>query len=136
MIEIQQYKPDCIQVWNQYVHNSKNGTFLFDRNYMDYHSERFQDFSLMIYRNSKLYCLLPANKVDNILYSHQGLTYGGFIINSKVTVSDLIEVLDAVNYYLKEKGIVKVIYKAIPYIIINCQRKKTYMLYLEFLDVD
>ena len=52
MIEIQQYKPDCIQVWNQYVHNSKNGTFLFDRNYMDYHSERFQDFSLMIYRNS------------------------------------------------------------------------------------
>ena len=104
MIEIQQYKPDCIQVWNQYVHNSKNGTFLFDRNYMDYHSERFQDFSLMIYRNSKLYCLLPANKVDNILYSHQGLTYGGFIINSKVTVSDLIEVLDAVNYYLKEKG--------------------------------
>lgn len=116
MIEIQQYKPDCIQVWNQYVHNSKNGTFLFDRNYMDYHSERFQDFSLMIYRNSKLYCLLPANKVDNILYSHQGLTYGGFIINSKVTVSDLIEVLDAVNYYLKEKGIVKVIYKAIPYI--------------------
>lgn len=28
MIEIQQYKPDCIQVWNQYVHNSKNGTFL------------------------------------------------------------------------------------------------------------
>ena len=44
------------------------------------------------------------------------MTYGGFIINSKVTVSDLIEVLDAVNYYLKEKGIVKVIYKAIPYI--------------------
>lgn len=46
---------------------------------MDYHADRFQDASLMIYRKGQLYALLPANRLNNILYSHQGLTYGGLI---------------------------------------------------------
>lgn len=116
MIEIRQYTQDDFQLWNQYLSNSKNGTFLFNRNYLDYHSDRFHDFSLMIYRNSKLYCLLPANRVENTIYSHQGLTYGGLITNSKVTVSEVLEVFHAINLFLKSHGITKVIYKPIPYI--------------------
>lgn len=116
MIEVRLYTPNDIYTWNQYVENSKNGTFLFNRNYMDYHSDRFLDFSLMIYRNSKLYCLLPANRVDTVLYSHQGLTYGGLITNNKVTTSEVLDVFYAINLFLKQKGITKVIYKTIPYI--------------------
>ena len=74
MFEIIRYSGEQKTAWNQFVSNSKNGTFLFDRNYMDYHSNRFEDNSLMVYRKGKLYSLLPANKVGNVLYSHQGLT--------------------------------------------------------------
>lgn len=116
MIEVRLYTPNDIYTWNQYVENSKNGTFLFNRNYLDYHSDRFFDFSLMIYRNSKLYCLLPANRVGTVLYSHQGLTYGGLITNNKATASEVLEVFNVINSFLKQNGINKVIYKSIPYI--------------------
>ena len=116
MFEIERYTADQKAIWNQFVLNSKNGTFLFDRNYMDYHSDRFEDHSLMIYRKGKLYSLLPANKMGSVLYSHQGLTYGGLIMSDKVTVADSVEMFRVINACLKESGFEKVIYKPIPFI--------------------
>lgn len=116
IFEFIKYTAEYKTVWNQFVSRSKNGTFLFDRNYMDYHSDRFEDYSLMIYRKGKLYSLLPANKVENILYSHQGLTYGGMIMSDKVAVAESIEMFLLLNAYLKEKGFDKVVYKPIPFI--------------------
>ena len=52
---------------------------------MEYHKDRFDDYSLMIFNvNNKLVAILPAHKVDSVLYSHQGLTYGGLVLSSKV----------------------------------------------------
>lgn len=70
----------------------------------------------MIYRKGKLYSLLPANKVGDVLHSHQGLTYGGLLMNDKVTVSESIEVFQVINIYLRECGFTKVVYKPIPFI--------------------
>lgn len=116
MFEIARYTPGQEATWNQFVSHSKNGTFLFDRNYMDYHSDRFEDNSLMIYRRGKLYSLLPANKVGNVLYSHQGLTYGGMIMNDKVMVAESVDMFRLLNVYLEESGFEKVIYKPVPFI--------------------
>lgn len=116
MFEIIRYSVEQKTIWNQFVSHSKNGTFLFDRNYMDYHSDRFEDNSLMIYRKGKLYSLLPANKVGNVLYSHQGLTYGGMIMNDKVTVAESVDMFRLLNAYLKEVGFERVVYKPVPFI--------------------
>lgn len=116
MFEIVRYSVGQKANWNGFVSHSKNGTFLFDRNYMDYHSDRFEDNSLMIYRKGKLYSLLPANKVGNTLYSHQGLTYGGMIMDDKVTVAEFVDMFQLLNAYLKESGFEKVFYKPIPFI--------------------
>lgn len=116
MFDIEKYTAEKKLQWNQFVGNSKNGTFLFLREYMDYHSERFQDNSLMVYRKGKLYAVFPANRKEDVLYSHQGLTYGGFILNAKSTVSDVWEMFEKVNEYLKVDGLKKVVYKAMPFI--------------------
>lgn len=102
--------------WNLFVKDSKQGTFLLDRSYMDYHSDRFTDHSLLIYRQGKLYALLPANERDHTLYSHQGLTYAGLLTTTKATTEDICQVFIAVNAYLKSAGFQKVVYKAIPWI--------------------
>ena len=102
--------------WNLFVKDSKQGTFLLDRSYMDYHSDRFTDHSLLIYRQGKLYALLPANERDHTLYSHQGLTYAGLLTSAKATTEDICQVFIAVNAYLKSAGFQKVVYKAIPWI--------------------
>jgi hypothetical protein len=116
MFEIKRYSFEQKKVWDEFVENSKNGTFLFKRDYMDYHSDRFHDYSLLIYRKEKPYALLPANEVDNVIYSHQGLTYGGFITSSKATTLEMLEVFQRINEFLKSQGFCEVIYKPIPYI--------------------
>lgn len=116
MFEVKLYTHTNKIEWDQFVENSKNGTFLFKRDYMDYHADRFVDFSLMVYRKGKLYTILPANRKEDILYSHQGLTYGGFVMSNKVTTTEILDVVQETSKFLKANGIVKVIYKAIPYI--------------------
>lgn len=116
MFEIKRYTKEHENEWNMFVARSKNGTFLFDRRYMDYHEDRFTDHSLMFYRDDILFALLPANISGDTLYSHQGLTYGGFILSTEVRTIHVMEMLRMLNGMLKEEGIKRVVYKALPHI--------------------
>ena len=125
MITVTRYTPQNHQTWNEFVKQSRQGTFLFDRNYMDYHQDRFHDHSLMIYYKDKLYALLPANEVVSAsnneipqkeLVSHQGLTYGGLLTCNKMTAELTCETFEAIGNYLKQEGFSKLTYKAIPWI--------------------
>lgn len=116
MFEIIRYTPDRAEEWNQFVAQSKNGTFLFHRSYMDYHSDRFEDHSLLFYRDNQLYALLPANERGQVFYSHQGLTYGGLVMGSEATTAHVIELFTLWRHYLSERGFQRVVYKAIPWI--------------------
>lgn len=116
MYEIIRYTVDKEQAWDEFVRSAKNATFLCERKYMDYHSNRFTDHSLMFYLKGKLYAVMPANVVGDTLYSHQGLTYGGVIMSNKCTAAPVMAMFDEMNEYLKSEGIRKVIYKHIPHI--------------------
>lgn len=111
---IVRYTADRASAWNAFVAASKNGTFLFDRRYMDYHSDRFSDHSLMFYRNDKLYALLPANEKEDTLVSHGGLTYGGLVMGEEATTAHVIELFSDLKDYLREHHFRRVVYKAIP----------------------
>lgn len=116
MFEIKRYTPDKATEWNEFLTRSKNGTFLFDRRYMDYHSDRFEDSSLLIYRKNRLFALLPGNTKDKTYYSHQGLTYGGLITDSQATAEHVCNAFDAVNELLRSEDYQKVVYKPVPWI--------------------
>lgn len=116
MFKVRQYEREDELEWNNFVENSKQGTFLFNRSYMDYHADRFHDCSLMVYRKDRLYALLPANRVDTTLYSHQGLTYGGLITNAEATAVGVCEAFLEINKYLYGIGIQHVLYKCMPWI--------------------
>ncbi|MFT6748422.1 MAG: hypothetical protein ACJAQ1_000334, partial [Flavobacterium sp.] len=78
LFSVKQYRSEDYEAWNQFVSEAKNATFLFHRDFMEYHSDRFEDFSLLVFNNKeKLVAILPANRVDESVFSHQGLTYGG-----------------------------------------------------------
>lgn len=116
MFEIRKYTQERATEWDQFVAHSKQGTFLFIRSYMDYHADRFQDCSLMVYRKGRLCALLPANRVDKVLYSHQGLTYGGLITDKQATATEVCDIFIKINEYLYLSGIQRVIYKPTPWI--------------------
>lgn len=114
---IERYTPVLSEDWNKFVAISKNGTFLLDRRYMDYHSDRFDDMSLII-RNSKgrIVALLPGNYSGSTYYSHQGLTYGGLITDEDMTAEACLNIFFQIRDYLSGNGIVELIYKPIPHI--------------------
>ena len=116
MVEIKRYTSAKADEWNRFVAASKNGTFLFDRRFMDYHSDRFSDHSLMCYRDGRLYALLPANEKGDTLVSHGGLTYGGLVTDSRCSAKGVLDTFTAINDYLRAAGFRHVVYKAIPWI--------------------
>ena len=115
MFDIIPYSPARTEEWNRFVAASKNGTFLFDRGYMDYHADRFADFSLMIRDGrQRLFALFPANRADDTVFSHQGLTYGGLVIDKKATASCVCEAMKAINDYLRSSHVERVVCKPVP----------------------
>lgn len=116
MIDIRRYTKADKAAWDTFVAQSKNGTFLFFRDYMDYHADRFCDHSLMIYLDGRLYALLPANETNGVLYSHQGLTYGGMVMSQRCKVAQVRDIFVTLSDYLRGQGFIRVVYKHIPWV--------------------
>jgi len=111
-----QYNASYKDLWNSFVGEAKNSTFLFHRDFMDYHKDRFHDFSLLVFKTNKLVAVLPANLVDNHLYSHQGLSYGGLVIKDTLRFKDYLEIFKTLLWYLEAHGILFLTIKPIPVI--------------------
>lgn len=116
MYTIQHYTNLYFNQWNDFVAQSKNGTFLFHRDFMEYHANRFDDYSLIVFKDGEPVALLPAHKIDAVVYSHWGLTYGGLILSNKIKLSGVIEIVKHLLQFLHEKGVATLNIKAIPYI--------------------
>lgn len=103
-----------------FVKCSRNGTFLFLRDYMDYHSDRFMNHSLMYYSDKgELLAVMAANETISSdgkkeLHSHQGLTYGGLILSEHTKTIQVLEMFDVTIEYLKKLGFSEWHYKQIP----------------------
>src|SRR2546429_6153585 len=77
-IEVVRYSASLKGPWDAFMSKAKNSTFLFQRDYMDYHAQRFSDYSLMLYSGSHVAAVLPGKLSEpGSVQSHQGLTYGG-----------------------------------------------------------
>jgi hypothetical protein len=116
---VRRYQENDYNHWNAFIRDAKNATFLFHRDFMDYHKDRFEDYSLMVYKNEKLVAILPANRVENVVYSHQGLTYGGLVYGEKLKLASVILVFQAVLFHLSENKISKIQLKMLPSIYHN-----------------
>ncbi len=131
-VRVVKYSNHLKKKWDQFIKKSKNGTFLFYRDYMEYHSDRFEDFSILFLKNNKIIAVMPANIKKKVIYSHSGLTYGGIISDDKMRIAYMVNIFKALYGYLKNKGIIKLIYKPVPHIYhIIPTEEDLYVLFLE-----
>ncbi len=114
MVTVKRYNIKDKELWNDFISSAKNATFLFDRNFMEYHSDRFKDYSLLCFKNEKLIAVLPAHKVDDVVYSHQGLTYGGMVLQEEATLFEAFESYKAILCFLHHNLIKLLTIKIIP----------------------
>ena len=90
--------------------------FLFERGYMEYHADRFEDASLLVEDDGALVGVLPANRDDTTVWSHQGLTFGGLLSSGSMGARRTLEAFEAVSEWLRAAGVTKLVYKAPPHI--------------------
>ncbi|MCR5179815.1 MAG: GNAT family N-acetyltransferase, partial [Bacteroidaceae bacterium] len=122
-MKIIQYTPQLSDEWDQFVEKSKNGTFLLQRPFMDYHSDRFSDCSLMVYEDNLLIGLFPANwdEEERTVYSHQGLTYGGLLLSTEASQRQVLSMMQSIFlWYIDYLQASRMLYKPIPYIYSVC----------------
>ena len=111
------FTPRLAPVWNAFIQTSRNGTFLLDRNFMEYHSDRFEDGSLLFYTDdNQLIAVLPANlkQEQKLVQSHGGLTYGGLILSPGTKLTEVRDALAAAAKYYAGQGFERLVYKPAP----------------------
>lgn len=101
-------------LWDSIVKESKNGIFLFYRDYVDYHEDRFKDHSLIILKKGKAVALFPANEKGKEIVSHGGLTFGSVIMSYELKAVDILEIFNLIKGYYSRLGFSELLYKAVP----------------------
>jgi len=87
--------------WNDFINQAKNATFLFHRDFMEYHQDRFEDYSLLVEDEKSWIAVLPANRVEDEVFSHQGLTYGGLVYRDNFDETTVISIFESIVNHLK-----------------------------------
>ena len=104
------YTPALKAGWDAAVEASRNGTFLFRRDYLEYHADRFPDCSYLFFLKGKVIALLPAHRRGDMLCSHAGLTYGGLILSPSATAERVLALFDLMAEELPRDGITRLLY--------------------------
>lgn len=114
MIEVKRFTPEYKIEWDRLITAGKNTSFLFYRDFMEYHSDRFDDYSLIFLRADKIVAALPANRKGSTVYSHQGLSYGAFILEREIKLVQALEIFRAALHFMYRDTCSTFIFKAFP----------------------
>ncbi|MCL1123896.1 GNAT family N-acetyltransferase [Shewanella surugensis] len=120
MVTCKKYSDKEKLSWDNFVKNSKTPLFFFQRDFLEYHSHKFEDYSLMFFIEDELVGVLPATihrQEEGVeLRSHGGLTYGGLIFQPRVRGVKIRLVMESMKNHCLSHQINSLIYKAMPYI--------------------
>ncbi len=112
---VRKYQKSDYALWNDFIHQAKNATFLFHRDFMEYHADRFEDFSLLVFKDESLIAVLPANIRDGSVFSHQGLTFGGVVTSGKAKLKTTLLAFKMILEFLNQSDIKKLYVKEFPF---------------------
>lgn len=108
-IHIGNYEKGKKELWDDFVMNhSVNGTFLQTRRFLEYHKQRFEDQSLMVWKGMTLIAIIPGcvihEKEKRIFSSHKGSTFGGIVIGwDFYDVEHLSSIMNGVDEYFQQE---------------------------------
>ena len=119
-VVVKPYGPEWKSAWDSAVDEVRQSSFLLKRDFMDYHSARFSDRSLLLLNaKGKVAALLPAceNPDDPTqVVSHAGLTYGGLLLMPDATAAQVVRLMALCADHYHACGYTTWVYKPMPHI--------------------
>lgn len=80
---------------------------------MEYHADRFADYSLMAFNGEELLAVLPANISGQTITSHGGLTFGGWVTSHSMRAAKMVEIFERAKEVMAFDAS-KLVYKPAP----------------------
>ncbi|MFA6057930.1 MAG: hypothetical protein WC756_07015 [Taibaiella sp.] len=114
MFLLKRYSDEFKKKWDTFIKSSRNGLFFFERNYIEYHSDRFTDHSLILFKGEEIVAVFPASEKDGVITSHAGLTYGSLITDFHLKTKNILDIFEQITHYYKDNNCTEIIYKCIP----------------------
>lgn len=116
-MRILDYTPEFAEQWNSLVANSRNGTFLHSRSYLDSQGDKFRDTSLVVLKDGTLVGVLPAaadHGTNSLVTSHPGATYGSLVRGSQMSGLEILRAWQEALTFLRQKGFSLLVVREIP----------------------
>lgn len=125
-MEVQRFTEKDHKKWEDFVAGANNGTVFHTLKFLSYHpAERFKNHHLLIKENENIIALFPAVREDQTIISHQGASYGGFVLRNGIGSHDIYLTVGHLLEHLKSEGINKVILTQPP--LVYCREPNQYI---------
>lgn len=120
MLEIIKYDENKhAALWDSFIWKSNNGTIFHTREFLTYHQDRnFQDCSFIFQNKNNIEALFTGAIIDNVLYSHPGASFGGFIYN-ELSFESGSKIVDLLVDFAQQKNLKEIIIIPTPFIYYN-----------------
>lgn len=120
-ISIQRYQPQLAGAWKEVLRSARNSIFQFDRGYVEYHGDRFEDMSAVVFVDGRPRAVMPAafDPVLRKVVSHPGLTFGGPVLGRDLRGDTALVVIDALLDAFRDWGATSCLVKLLPQILAN-----------------
>lgn len=118
---IHKYIDRDFNVWDSYLADCHNSTWLHSRKFLSYHGKRFSDESLMVFNNEKIVGIFPAAvslSDSSTIVSHPGSTFGGLLTKS-LFGSEVMFAFEMIVDHYRRAGFSYIEYKPTPFFYHN-----------------
>jgi hypothetical protein len=103
--------------WEDFVTEANNGTIFHSLAFLGYHpADRFNDHHLIIKERSNTIAVFPSVEENKTIISHQGASYGGFVIKDALGIHTTYLMVEHTVQYFKREGYEKIILTQPPLI--------------------
>lgn len=114
MITIKKYNKKDLNIWDNFIKNSLNGTIFQTHKFINYHIRRnFKDCSLIIKYKYDIVAVLPGAAIEEknkkIFYSHPGASYGGLVVSKKINFELLNQIIVEIDKHCIQNHFNKII---------------------------
>jgi len=117
---LKKYDQTHEEEWNNFVAASRNGTFMQQRTFLNYHPPgRFVDCSLLVYNShGKLIAVIPAAEKTagqkKVFSSYPGASHGGIIVDQKFGTSEALALVPLLTEHCRANNFNAIEIKTVP----------------------
>ncbi|UCG29350.1 MAG: GNAT family N-acetyltransferase [candidate division WOR-3 bacterium] len=103
--------------WEEFVAKSNNGTIFHTQDFLGYHpADRFKNHHLIIRDRTNIIALFPAVENSTTIVSHQGASYGGFVLKNDLGIHTIYLMVEHVVQYFRTHGFNRIVLTQPPLI--------------------